>query len=89
MIGNFDVLTRAALGAVGGLAGTMVLQAIMAAGQRWCPETLAPLREDPGQFMVERAGSCLPQGPSDGHRGARSKTTRAILPVNGNGDLAS
>lgn len=60
MTGNAGFLPRAVLGAAGGLAGTLVLQALMAAGQKWRPDTLPPLRQDPGEFMVERAEARFP-----------------------------
>ncbi len=46
-----DFLDRIALGAAGDFAGTLVLQALMAAGQKWRPDTLPPLRQDPGESM--------------------------------------
>jgi hypothetical protein len=55
-----DFSKRLALGAVGGFAGTLVLQALMTAGRNWVPGTVPPLRQDPGEFMVERAESVLP-----------------------------
>jgi hypothetical protein len=61
MRGNVDALSRVALGAAGGFAGTMVLQALMAAGQKWRPDTLPPLRQDPSEFLVERAEDHLPE----------------------------
>jgi hypothetical protein len=54
-------LARVALGAAGGLAGTLAIQALMAAGRRWLPSTLPPLRTEPGSFMVERAERALPR----------------------------
>jgi len=55
-----DVLMRAAMGAAGGLAGTVAIQGLMGASQRWLPEALPPVREEPGQFMVEQAERALP-----------------------------
>jgi hypothetical protein len=37
----------------------MVFQAPMAARQKWPRDTLPPLRQDPGEFMVERAEARL------------------------------
>lgn len=54
-------LTRAALGAAGGLVGTMAIQTLMAASQRWVPEAQPPIREDPGKFLVEKAEKALPR----------------------------
>lgn len=53
-------LTRLALGATGGFAGTLALQALMAASQRLLPGGTPPLREAPGPFMVEQATEALP-----------------------------
>jgi hypothetical protein len=51
---------RLVAGAAAGLAGTFVLQALLAGSRRWVPATLPPIRQDPAQFMVERAESALP-----------------------------
>jgi hypothetical protein len=48
-------------GAAAGLAGTVVLALFRAASQRWAPRTLPPIREDPGEFIVNRAERLLPQ----------------------------
>jgi hypothetical protein len=56
-----DILRRAALGAAGGLAGTLALQALMAATGRVLPQAQPSIREDPGQFMIDRAESLLPE----------------------------
>jgi hypothetical protein len=55
MTGHSDILTEVALGAAGDFAGAMVLQTMMAAGRRWRPATLPPLRQGPGEFLVKRA----------------------------------
>lgn len=54
-------LTRLALGAVGGFAGTLAVQALMTGRQRMLPESTPPMREEPGTFMVEKAKSVLPE----------------------------
>ena len=46
---------RIALGAVGGIIGTAVLFSALTANKKLFPEDEAPLREDPGEFMVETA----------------------------------
>jgi hypothetical protein len=53
-------LKHAALGAAGGLAGTLALQGLMAAGRRWAPDSLPPLREEPGRFMIRKMEKALP-----------------------------
>ena len=37
-----------------------MLQALRSANQAWSPETLPPIREDPGEFMVDAAEDALP-----------------------------
>lgn len=49
-----------ALGAAAGLAGTMALQALHTAGQKWLPESAPPIQDDPGKFMTQKASSLLP-----------------------------
>lgn len=56
-----NLLERIALGAAGGFAGTLVLQALVGASQKWLPSAAPPLREHPGKFMVERAEEVLPE----------------------------
>jgi len=53
-------IERIALGAIAGLVGTLVLQALRAANQEWLPATTPPIREDPGEFMVESAEGAMP-----------------------------
>ena len=53
-------LKRLALGAVAGLAGTLALQLLRMAGQKWLPHTVPAIRKDPGEFMVETMKNALP-----------------------------
>jgi hypothetical protein len=55
------VPVRLLAGAAAGLAGTFVLQGLLAGSRRWVPETLPPIRRDPAEFMVEQAESALPE----------------------------
>jgi hypothetical protein len=55
-----EFLKRTCLGAAGGLAGTLAIQALMAATKKWLPEAAPPLRQNPGEFMVDRAERALP-----------------------------
>lgn len=48
-------LSRLAFGAVAGFAGTLAIQAFMTANQKWFPSAAPPIRQDPGEFMVESA----------------------------------
>jgi hypothetical protein len=55
-----EPLTRLALGAAAGLAGTVVIQGLMAVAQKVAPQANPPMRKDPGEFMLHRAESLLP-----------------------------
>lgn len=52
---------RAGFGAAAGLAGTFVIQGLLAASQKWAPQSLPPINQDPGEFMVEKAEERLPE----------------------------
>jgi len=54
-----------ALGAAAGLAGTALIRGMMAGTKRWLPQTLPPVREDPGHFMVKQAERVLPSHVQD------------------------
>jgi len=73
------LLRRAALGAVGGLAGTLALQALMGAGRRWMPETLPPMHEEPRRFMVREAEQMLPDSVQDWIPESAEKVASATL----------
>ena len=51
---------RLACGAVAGLLGTFVLQALKGGTEKIVPGTEPPLRQDPGKFMVQQAEKALP-----------------------------
>ena len=53
-------LSRLAFGAAAGFAGTLAIQAFMTANQKWFPSAAPPIRQDPGEFMVESVESALP-----------------------------
>jgi len=55
-----DVRSRAATGAISGLAATAGVAALPAAAERWLPSATAPIRKDPGESMVEKAEAVLP-----------------------------
>ncbi len=46
---------RLALGALAGLLGTLVLQSSRSAAQKLWPKADAPIKQDPGKFMVHQA----------------------------------
>ena len=52
---------RAGIGATAGLAGTAVMQGLLAASQKWAPQNLPPIKQDPGEFMIEKAERYLPE----------------------------
>ena len=58
---NSKVGKQAALGAVAGAAGTALIQGMMAGSQRFAPQTLPPIKKDPGEFFVEQAEKILPE----------------------------
>lgn len=47
-------------GAAAGLIGTFLIQALLNASQKWAPQSLPPMRQDPGEFMLERVEQRLP-----------------------------
>lgn len=56
------LLKRTCLGAAGGLVGTLAIQALMGATKKWLPEASPPIRQNPGEFMVNRVEHVLPAG---------------------------
>jgi hypothetical protein len=61
MYGRDDWSKRIILGVVGGLAGTLAIQSLLTANQKWLPSTVPPLRQNPGEFMVEQGEEVLPR----------------------------
>jgi hypothetical protein len=59
MTNGYDWRTQLALGAAAGFVGTLMLQVMRSANQRWLPHTMPPIRKDPGQFMVETVEQML------------------------------
>ena len=56
-----NTFSQLAFGAVAGLAGTMTIQTLLKAHQKLAPESLPPMNEDPGHFMIRKAEQLLPQ----------------------------
>ena len=52
---------RAGIGAAAGLAQTLVIQAFLAASQKWAPQSWPPIKQDPGEFMIEKVEEHLPE----------------------------
>jgi hypothetical protein len=61
MYTNSEWLKRLALGAAGGVAGTLAIHAFRTASQQWLPSTVPPIRQDPGELMVETGKEALPE----------------------------
>ena len=58
---NSDIAApRIGAGAAAGLVGTALVQGLMAASQKWAPQSLPPVKQDPGEFMVKKAEEQLP-----------------------------
>jgi hypothetical protein len=56
-----NLIEHVALGAAAGVAATFLLQGVRTSEQKLLPETMPPMREDPGEFMVEQAEELLPE----------------------------
>ncbi len=61
-----NLVERVALGVAAGAAATFLLQGIRTSEQKLLPETMPPIRQDPGEFMVEQAEELLPEETSAG-----------------------
>jgi hypothetical protein len=55
-----DWRKRIILGAAGGFVGTLAIQALLTASQKWLPHTVPPLRQEAGEFMVKTGVEALP-----------------------------
>lgn len=58
---NDTLPAKLCLGALAGLAGSIFIKGGMAAAQKWMPQTLPPLKADPGEYMVEKVEKVLPE----------------------------
>ncbi len=54
------IAKRLVVGAAAGFIGTLALQGLRTASQRWLPASLPPIRQDPGEVMVEQVAEVLP-----------------------------
>jgi hypothetical protein len=61
MSSHVDWRKQMILGAAGGLAGTLAIQALLTIRQKWLPSTAPPIRQDPGEFLVEKGKQVLPE----------------------------
>jgi uncharacterized membrane protein YagU involved in acid resistance len=50
-----------AAGAAAGAVGTVIIQGLMAGAKKYAPQTLPPMKDDPGHFMVQQAERILPE----------------------------
>jgi hypothetical protein len=55
-----SLATRILVGAGAGLAGTAGLDVLRTMSARWWPETAAPIRKEPGTYMIEQVEGVLP-----------------------------
>ena len=55
-----DAVKRLQLGAAAGFAGTFALQILRTAGSKLMPDAAPPMRQEPGEYMVEKAEEVLP-----------------------------
>lgn len=60
-----NVVQRVGAGAAAGLASTVLIQSFMAASQKWAPQTLPPIKQDPGEFMVKKVEEVLPESVAE------------------------
>ena len=54
-----QLVKSVAAGAAAGLASTVAIQGLMAVSKQVAPETLPPIKQDPGEFMTEQAEKLL------------------------------
>jgi hypothetical protein len=59
IVSDNSLVEHVALGVAAGVAATFLLQGIRTTEQKLLPETMPPIREDPGEFMVEQAEELL------------------------------
>jgi pimeloyl-ACP methyl ester carboxylesterase len=52
---------RLLAGGIAGIACSMVMKAMQEAGMRLLPRQMPPLREDPGEFMIDKAEDAVVQ----------------------------
>ncbi len=62
---NENLWARLLVGAVAGLTGTMVLQSIRSAEQKWLKQASPEIKEDPGRYMLRKAARLLPPAAAD------------------------
>ncbi len=48
------------LGTGAGVLGTVLMQGMLEGSKRWMPQTIPPLKDDPGHFMIQQGKRLLP-----------------------------
>jgi hypothetical protein len=51
---------RLGVGAAAGLAATFIIQGLLTASQKWAPQTLPPIKQDPAEFILAEVERRLP-----------------------------
>lgn len=55
-----NVCSRLALGALAGLGGTMAIQGLLNTRRKILPNTMPPIKEEPGHFIIRKTAQVLP-----------------------------
>ena len=55
------IVERLPSGAAAGLAGTFLIQGLLAASQKWARQSLPPIKQDSGEFIAEKTQEQMPQ----------------------------
>jgi hypothetical protein len=81
MMSTPSLVTRLLAGAGAGLTATVGIYGLRTAAGKWLPETMPPMRQDPAEFMVERARSALPSKLGDRIPEAAKQAAGSVLQV--------
>src|SRR5438270_8471295 len=57
---SFDLLGRLALGTACGAGATFLMQGMLQMSGKLMPDSVPPIKEDPGEFMLRKAKDALP-----------------------------
>lgn len=60
-----SLLQRLALGAAAGAGATFVMQGLMMTSAKFLPDSRPPTKQDPGEFMIGKAKTLLPEPTRD------------------------
>lgn len=61
MTRDTDAFARVLRGIAAGFVGTLALQVMRTASAKALPASMPPIRQDPGEFMVQKAEAMLPE----------------------------